>query len=64
MTARTRTRELALGTLANMACHWENGIGPSLANDMDVLKLCRSLLWHENDARVLLEATRYMAALV
>lgn len=48
-----------MGTLANMACHWDCGIGPYLLNDMDILKLCRSILWTENDARVLLETTRY-----
>lgn len=60
MTSRTRTRELALGTLANLACHWDCGIGPSLLDDMDILKLCRCILWNENDARVLLETTRLL----
>ncbi|RCH97843.1 hypothetical protein CU097_001447, partial [Rhizopus azygosporus] len=59
-TQRNRTRELAMGTLANMACHWDCGIGPYLLNDMDILKLCRSILWTENDARVLLETTRLL----
>jgi hypothetical protein len=58
MTSRIRTRELAMGTLANLACHWDCGIGPLLLDDMDILKLCRSILWNENDARVLLETTR------
>ncbi|CAO3688331.1 unnamed protein product [Rhizopus microsporus] len=49
-----------MGTLANMACHWDCGIGPYLLNDMDILKLCRSILWTENDARVLLETTRLL----
>ncbi|ORE01408.1 hypothetical protein BCV72DRAFT_245968 [Rhizopus microsporus var. microsporus] len=43
-----------------MACHWDCGIGPYLLNDMDILKLCRSILWTENDARVLLETTRLL----
>ncbi|KAI7906959.1 uncharacterized protein BX663DRAFT_426791 [Cokeromyces recurvatus] len=43
-----------------MACHWNCGIGPSLINDMDVLRLCRSILWNENDSRVLLETTRLL----
>ena len=60
MTSRIRTRELAMGTLANLACHWECGIGPLLLDDMDILKLCRSILWNENDARVLLETTRLL----
>jgi hypothetical protein len=60
MTSRVRTRELAMGTLANLACHWDCGIGPLLLDDMDILKLCRSILWNENDARVLLEATRLL----
>lgn len=60
MTTRIRTRELAMGTLANLACHWESGIGPLLLDDMDILKLCRSILWNENDARVLLETTRLL----
>ncbi|KAI9362876.1 hypothetical protein BD770DRAFT_407941 [Pilaira anomala] len=60
MTSRIRTRELAMGTLANLACHWESGIGPLLLDDMDILKLCRSILWSENDARVLLETTRLL----
>ncbi|CAO3615593.1 unnamed protein product [Mucor fragilis] len=59
-TSRPRTRELAMGTLANMACHWDCGIGPYLMDDMDVLRLCRSILWNENDARVLLETTRLL----
>ncbi|CEP14598.1 hypothetical protein [Parasitella parasitica] len=59
-TSRPRTRELAIGTLANMACHWDCGIGPYLMDDMDVLKLSRSILWSENDARVLLETTRLL----
>ncbi|KAI8092253.1 uncharacterized protein B0P05DRAFT_525461 [Gilbertella persicaria] len=49
-----------MGTLANMACHWDCGIGPSLLNDRDILLLCRSILWNENDARVLLETTRLL----
>ncbi|GAN06235.1 hypothetical protein MAM1_0116d05715 [Mucor ambiguus] len=49
-----------MGTLANMACHWDCGIGPYLMDDMDVLRLCRSILWNENDARVLLETTRLL----
>ncbi|CAO3703984.1 unnamed protein product [Rhizopus stolonifer] len=60
MTERNRTRELAMGILANMASHWDCGIGPHLLNDMDILKLCRSILWTENDARVLLETTRLL----
>ncbi|KAG1056222.1 hypothetical protein G6F46_009829 [Rhizopus delemar] len=60
ITERNRTRELALGILANMASHWDCGIGPYLLNDMDILKLCRSILWTENDARVLLETTRLL----
>ncbi|KAI7864403.1 hypothetical protein BDF14DRAFT_1834574 [Spinellus fusiger] len=60
MTKRTRTRELAMGSLANMACHWEEGIGSMLLDDMDILRLCRSVLWHENDARVLLETSRLL----
>ncbi|KAI9486417.1 MAG: hypothetical protein EXX96DRAFT_593061 [Benjaminiella poitrasii] len=44
-----------------MACHWDCGIGPSLINDMDILRLCRSILWNENDARVLLETTRLLS---
>ncbi|KAI8967939.1 hypothetical protein BDF20DRAFT_908218 [Mycotypha africana] len=43
-----------------MACHWAAGIGPSLLSDMDILRLCRSILWNENDARVLLETTRLL----
>ncbi|KAI8369352.1 uncharacterized protein BYT42DRAFT_503341 [Radiomyces spectabilis] len=43
-----------------MACHWDSGIGPMMLNDMDVLRLCRSVLWNENDARVLLETTRLL----
>lgn len=57
MTKRPRTRELAMGALANMTCHWER-VGIRLLNDLDVLRLCRSILWNENDARVLLETTR------
>ncbi|KAI9008876.1 hypothetical protein CLU79DRAFT_711384 [Phycomyces nitens] len=49
-----------MGALANLACHWEAGIGPMMLDDMDVLKLCRSVLWHENDARVLLETSRLL----
>lgn len=52
-----------MGTLANMACHWDCGIGPHLMDDMDVLRLCRSILWNENDARVLLETTRYVTTI-
>ena len=48
-----------MGTLANLAVHWNAGIGPGLLEDMDILLLCRSILWNENDARVLLETTRY-----
>ncbi|KAF7721928.1 hypothetical protein EC973_003916 [Apophysomyces ossiformis] len=58
-TQRDRTRELAVGALANMACHWDL-IGRTLLDDMDILRLCRSILWHENDARVLLETTRLL----
>ncbi|KAI8644617.1 hypothetical protein BD408DRAFT_412999 [Parasitella parasitica] len=43
-----------------MASHWDCGIGPYLLDDMDVLKLSRSILWNENDARVLLETTRLL----
>ncbi|KAI8983668.1 hypothetical protein BDB01DRAFT_850344 [Pilobolus umbonatus] len=60
MTRRQRTRELAMGTLANMACHWDAGIGPKLCDDMDIFRLCRSILWNENDAKVLLETTRLL----
>ncbi|OBZ83654.1 Protein SAAL1 [Choanephora cucurbitarum] len=59
-TQRPRTRELAMGTLANLAVHWNAGIGPGLLEDMDILLLCRSILWNENDARVLLETTRLL----
>ncbi|KAG0168827.1 hypothetical protein DFQ28_004207 [Apophysomyces sp. BC1034] len=59
VTQRNRTRELAMGALANMACHWDS-IGRTLLDDMDVLRLCRSILWHENDSRVLLETARLL----
>ncbi|ORZ00413.1 hypothetical protein BCR43DRAFT_540524 [Syncephalastrum racemosum] len=58
-TRRPRTRELTLGTLASLACHWQD-IGHVLMDDMDVFYLCRSILWNENDARVLLETTRFL----
>ncbi|KAI8330135.1 hypothetical protein BD560DRAFT_416462 [Blakeslea trispora] len=48
-----------MGTLANLACHWET-VGPQLLEDLDILLLCRSILWNENDARVLLETTRLL----
>lgn len=47
-----------MGAMASLASHWEP-VGLTLLNDMDILKLARSVLWHENDARVLLETTRY-----
>ncbi|CAO3648521.1 unnamed protein product [Cunninghamella blakesleeana] len=58
MTSRPRTRELSMGILANLACHED--IKQILMNDKDMLLLCRSLLWYENDARVLLETTRLL----
>ncbi|KAL1933955.1 hypothetical protein VTP01DRAFT_8045 [Rhizomucor pusillus] len=58
-TKRARTRELAMGAMASLASHWEP-VGLTLLNDMDILKLARSILWHENDARVLLETTRLL----
>ncbi|KAI9312907.1 hypothetical protein BX666DRAFT_782947 [Dichotomocladium elegans] len=48
-----------MGALANMACHWDT-VGVRLLDDFDILRLCRSILWHENDARVLLETTRLL----
>ncbi|KAI9258487.1 hypothetical protein BY458DRAFT_518025 [Sporodiniella umbellata] len=59
-TKRNRTRELGMGILANMASHWQCGVGPHLLGDMDILRLCRSILWTENDARVLLDTTRLL----
>lgn len=58
MTKRHRPRELAMGILANLANHWDCGVGPCLLNDMDILKLCRLTLWNENTESILSETTR------
>ncbi|KAJ2955002.1 hypothetical protein NQZ79_g8915 [Umbelopsis isabellina] len=57
-TRRARTRELAIGTLANIASHQETYSW--LLDEDDVLMLINSVLWSENDARVLHEATRLL----
>ncbi|ORZ04260.1 hypothetical protein BCR42DRAFT_199439 [Absidia repens] len=33
-----------------------------MVHDIDIFKLCRSILWHENDARVLLETMRLLSS--
>ncbi|CAO3593820.1 unnamed protein product [Absidia cylindrospora] len=62
LTCQSRTRELAMGVLANLSCHYDK-IGSDMVYDIDIFKLCRSILWHENDARVLLETMRLLSSL-
>ncbi|KAI9282819.1 hypothetical protein BC943DRAFT_362350 [Umbelopsis sp. AD052] len=57
-TKRPRTRELTVGTLANIACHHDTGA--VLLEQEDIFLLVSSILWNENDARVLHEATRLL----
>ncbi|KAH8556734.1 hypothetical protein BGW37DRAFT_473877 [Umbelopsis sp. PMI_123] len=59
-TKRPRTRELAVGTLANIASHHETGT--ILLEQEDIFLLISSILWNENDARVLHEASRLLEA--
>jgi hypothetical protein len=61
-TKRPRSRELAVGTLANIASHQETCA--ILLEHNDILGLVNSILWNENDARVLHEATRYVKSIV
>ncbi|GAB5591197.1 hypothetical protein Unana1_06097 [Umbelopsis nana] len=59
-TKRPRSRELSVGTLANIASHQE--ACAILLEEDDILRLISSILWNENDARVLQEATRLLEA--
>ncbi|CAO3634106.1 unnamed protein product [Cunninghamella echinulata] len=60
MTTKSRTRELSMGILANLACHED--IRRILVKDNSILLLCRSLLRNENQAEILLETTRLLNA--
>lgn len=56
---RPRTRELAMGTLANLSCHWDIGIGLTLINDEDLVRVVGMLLLEEGDSRTLVETSRF-----
>ncbi|RUS17173.1 hypothetical protein BC937DRAFT_90303 [Endogone sp. FLAS-F59071] len=58
--ARTRTRELAMGTLANLSCHWDVGVGLTLIDDGDLVKVVGMLLLEEADSRTLVETSRFL----
>ncbi|RUS31437.1 hypothetical protein BC938DRAFT_477800 [Jimgerdemannia flammicorona] len=53
-TTRTRTRELAMGVLANLSYYWDAGIGPTLLDDEDVTNVVGAVLTNEADARTLI----------
>ncbi|CAO3634110.1 unnamed protein product [Cunninghamella echinulata] len=57
---RSRTRELSMSILANLACHED--IRRALIKNNSILLLCQSLLRNENQAEILLETTRLLNA--